>query len=400
MYLTKDEDWLRRVHAFATAKEITQQPQTWLKTARLIQAQQINIHAFLDSIDPNRDFDIVLIGAGTSEYIGNVLESALGKANRFRIRSVPTTDMILDPKRHLNDQRKTLIVSFARSGNSPESVGAVHAVDSVSDQAYHLFITCNRNGKLARTRPSQNHSLLIVLPDETHDEGFAMTSSFTNMIIAATLILKIENIETELDQVQQLAQSVEHSLEGIASFTNEIIKSFKFQRIIYLGSNEFHEYAQESALKVLELTAGAIATQYESPLGFRHGPKSFINDETLIVIFLNDEPMVRQYEMDLIYELRKQKRGDRLLIVSHDPLNEKNEDVLGLSFTPHLSSIYVGLKMMVVAHCLAFFKSIQLDIPTDNPCPTGEVNRVVTGVTIYPVEPERSRISNEESHKE
>jgi len=48
----------------------------------------------------------------------------------------------------------------------------------------------------------------------------------------------------------------------------------------------------------------------------------------------------------------------------------------------------VGLKMIVLAHMIGFFKSISLGITVDNPCPTGEVNRVVTGVTIYPVERE------------
>jgi tagatose-6-phosphate ketose/aldose isomerase len=48
--------------------------------------------------------------------------------------------------------------------------------------------------------------------------------------------------------------------------------------------------------------------------------------------------------------------------------------------------ILVGLKMIVIAHMISFFKSYSLGITVDNPCPTGEVNRVVTGVTIYPVE--------------
>jgi tagatose-6-phosphate ketose/aldose isomerase len=166
-----------------------------------------------------------------------------------------------------------------------------------------------------------------------------------------------------------------------------MIDAYPFERIIYLGSHGMKGYAQESALKVLELTAGRVATLFDTLTGFRHGPKSFIDPTTLIVIYLNDDPLTRKYEIDLINELKSQQKGYKILVINHKDMECNTDFSIHCAYN-ELPMELVGLKMIVLAHMIGFFKSISLGITVDNPCPTGEVNRVVTGVTIYPVERE------------
>src|SRR5699024_8101279 len=154
-----------------------------------------------------------------------------------------------------------------------------------------------------------------------------------------------------------------------------------------LGSNTLKGTSQESALKMLELTAGRVVTMYDTPMGFRHGPKSIVDDTTLTVVYLSDDPYTRQYEMDLVKEMSGQRKGNKIVVVmsSQDDAAAALADysvVYGLD--GENENILLGLDYILFAQTLAVLKSLSLGITPDNPCPTGEVNRVVQGVTLYP----------------
>lgn len=382
MLLQLNEADLRKQNAYETAREITHQPSMWLKVWDLIKNQKQILESFLKGL--GSDYDIVFLGAGTSEYVGNVLEPYFNKDFDFRLRSVPSTDMITEPDRYIHPTRPTLCISYGRSGNSPESVGSVLAANTVNDTLHHLFITCNKDGALAQLAKIQKNTHALILPDETNDLGFAMTSSFTSMCLATILVFKLDTLDEAQEDVEKLVKAVVHVLEHETTGLFDFIQNYKFERIIYLGSNLLKGIAQESALKVLELTAGNVATLFDSPTGFRHGPKSFINAKSLIVVYLSDDPLTRRYEVDLLKELDAQKKGYKVLVVHHADVQVPCDYRVNLNYDG-LSMDYVALKSIVIAHLIGFYKSYTSGITTDNPCPTGEVNRVVTGVTIYPV---------------
>jgi len=385
MFLTISDEMLKRTNALDTAKEITQQPQTWRKTLQLVQSNKNRIQKFLNQIGELGSFDIIFMGAGTSEYIGNSLVHYLNRISHFNARSVASTDMILNPGLYVNPNKNTLFISYGRSGNSPESVGSVNAANTATNHAYHLFITCNKDGALAKLAYGNDRICALELPEETNDLGFAMTSSFTNMLLATVLCFNLDQLDIYGDKVNGLAQSVESHLLNHAEYLREVVDEFDFERIIYLGSACMKGFAQESSLKVLELTQGRVSTLFDTLTGFRHGPKSFINHKSLIVIYLSDDEFVRKYEIDLINELKSQQKGYKILVVNHKELELITDYNIHCIYND-LPMELVGLKMIVIAHMIAFYKSLSLGITVDNPCPTGEVNRVVTGVTIYPVE--------------
>lgn len=385
MFLTISDEMLKRTNAFDTAKEITQQPQTWRKTLQLVQSNKNRIKDFLNQLGEIGSFDIIFMGAGTSEYIGNSLVHYLNKISHFNARSVASTDMILNPRLYVNPNKNTLFISYGRSGNSPESVGSVNAANTATNHAYHLFITCNKDGALAKLAYGNDRILALELPEETNDLGFAMTSSFTNMLLATVLCFNLDQLNLYEDKVNDLAKSVEGNLQNHAEYLREVVDEYDFERIIYLGSACMKGFAQESSLKVLELTQGRVSTLFDTLTGFRHGPKSFINQKSLIVIYLSDDEFVRKYEIDLINELKSQQKGYKILVINHKEIEFKTNYNIHCVYND-LPMELVGLKMIMIAHMIAFFKSLSLGITVDNPCPTGEVNRVVTGVTIYPVE--------------
>ena len=370
-----------------TAKEIIQQPDTWRESVKNLIKNKIEIKSFIDSFLSKKEFRIILTGAGTSAFAGEVCEPYLTSLLNKRVEAIATTDLVASPKSYFIKDIPTLLVSFARSGNSPESVHAVNLATQLVDDLYQVVITCNENGKLAKNTVNDEKSLLLLMPPQTNDLGFAMTSSFTTMVLNAMAVFNINNIENFSSDVDKLSNSVndfiENNIEKVTSLANE-----DFERIVYLGSSTSKGIARESALKVLELTAGKVNASYDTPLGFRHGPKSVVDDKTVSVIYISNDEYTRQYDLDLAKEMLAHKKNDKVVIVGdnieEDILNKADYvfNVENINYNVE-NKVLLPLQQIIFGQMLSFLKSVNLGITPDNPCPTGEVNRVVQGVILH-----------------
>ena len=370
-----------------TAKEIIQQPDTWRESIKNLIKNKIEIKSFIDSFLSKKEFRIILTGAGTSAFAGEVCEPYLTSLLNKRVEAIATTDLVASPKSYFIKDIPTLLVSFARSGNSPESVHAVNLASQLVDDLYQIVITCNENGKLAKNTVNDEKSLLLLMPPQTNDLGFAMTSSFTTMVLNAMAVFNIDNIENFSSDVDKLSNSVndfiENNIEKVTSLANE-----DFERIVYLGSSTSKGIARESALKVLELTAGKVNASYDTPLGFRHGPKSVVDDKTVSVIYISNDEYTRKYDLDLAKEMLAHKKNDKVVIVGdnieEDILNKADYvfNVENINYTVE-NEVLLPLQQIIFGQMLSFLKSVNLGITPDNPCPTGEVNRVVKGVILH-----------------
>ena len=370
-----------------TAKEIIQQPDTWRESVKNLIKNKIEIKSFIDSFLSKKEFRIILTGAGTSAFAGEVCEPYLTSLLNKRVEAIATTDLVASPKSYFIKDIPTLLVSFARSGNSPESVHAVNLASQLVDDLYQIVITCNENGKLAKNTVNDEKSLLLLMPPQTNDLGFAMTSSFTTVVLNAMAVFNIDNIENFSSDVDKLSNSVndfiENNIEKVTSLANE-----DFERIVYLGSSTSKGIARESALKVLELTAGKVNASYDTPLGFRHGPKSVVDDETVSVIYISNDEYTRQYDLDLAKEMLAHKKNDKVVIVGdnieEDILNKADYvfNVENINYNVE-NKVLLPLQQIIFGQMLSFLKSVNLGITPDNPCPTGEVNRVVQGVILH-----------------
>lgn len=370
-----------------TAKEIIQQPDTWRESIKNLIKNKIEIKSFIDSFLSKKEFRIILTGAGTSAFAGEVCEPYLTSLLNKRVEAIATTDLVASPKSYFIKDMPTLLVSFARSGNSPESVHAVNLANQLVDDLYQVVITCNENGKLAKNTVNDEKSLLLLMPPQTNDLGFAMTSSFTTMVLNAMAVFNINNIENFSSDVDKLSNSVndfiENNIEKVTSLSNE-----DFERIVYLGSSTSKGIARESALKVLELTAGKVNASYDTPLGFRHGPKSVVDDKTVSVIYISNDEYTRKYDLDLAKEMLAHKKNDKVVIVGdnieEDILNKADYvfNVENINYTVE-NEVLLPLQQIIFGQMLSFLKSVNLGITPDNPCPTGEVNRVVQGVILH-----------------
>lgn len=379
-HLGLDEATLERLGGLWTAREIAQQPAMLRETQALLAERRDEIEAFLAPLLAKQDLRIILTGAGTSAFIGECLAPALSTRLRRRVEAIPTTDLVCAPNLYFDPQTPTLLVSFGRSGNSPESVAAVELADRLVGDLHHLVITCNPDGALA-SHGRRTRGLTVQLPEATHDRSFAMTSSFSSMTYAALALFS--GVEVMGKRVQAIAQAMQ---DTIADHTDVMraLADENYERVVYLGSHIFQGVARESALKLLELTNGALVTMFDSPLGFRHGPKTIVNDRTLIVVFFSNNAYTRSYDLDLLYELRGDGDAARVVaITAQDGVGLAEGDEIAIRGLETAEDVDLLFPFIVAPQIFAFFQSLRLGLRPDKPNTSGTVNRVVQGVRIH-----------------
>ena len=376
--LSKDE-W-KNLDGLYTASEIYQQPRLWNEVPKILEDRKEEIKSFLENVLSKQNLQIIFTGAGTSAYTGDFITPYLNKKSGHKFKSIATTDIVTNPEMYLDKNIPTLLVSFARSGNSPESVATVNLANKVVKEIYHLVITCNKDGKLAEYSKNDENALAIILPEESNDKGFAMTSSFSCMALTATLIFDNNYSKEELNKTVETASSM---LINIEEKLNPII-NFDFNRIVYLGSGSYHGLSKEASLKLLELTRGKVVGYYESSLGFRHGPKSIVDDKTVVLVFQSNNEYALDYDKDILKEMYHDEGNHKVVSIGrNEDVREYTHFYLDVPVENLENDVFLGLLYVLYAQVFSLLASIKNGINPDNPNPSGAVNRVVKGVIIH-----------------
>ncbi|MDN6640415.1 MAG: SIS domain-containing protein [Tetragenococcus sp.] len=382
------EEELTKMGAEITAREIKQQPELWEETLEIHQAAKNEMKEFLEKVKESahgRRVRVVFTGAGTSQYVGDTIVpylNANGDSNSYIFQSIGTTDLVARPTEYLFEDEPTLLVSFARSGNSPESIAAVDVANTLVKNIHHLTITCASEGTLAKRSEKESNNFMLLTPKRANDDGFAMTGSFSCMTLSALLIFDTRAIAQKSNDVHTLSEMGQEVIQREAEI--QAIVERDFERIVYLGSGSLSGLTREAQLKILELTAGKIATVFDSSMGFRHGPKSFVNERTLVFDFVNNDPYTRDYDLDILEEVKDDEIASGVFAIGQAGKRNFSGDQFTFSEkTKLLPDGYLALADIMVAQTVAILTSLKIKNTPDTPSPSGTVNRVVKGVTIH-----------------
>ncbi len=362
-----------------TLREIRQQPLTWPDSAaRAVAAREI----YRASLEGMRA--VVLTGSGSSLYAGECLDPWLQSALGLPARSVAAGDFLTQGTRVLPG-RPALTVSLARSGDSPESTAAVDALLAAEPDSRHLVITCNAEGKLATRYGEDGRVRALVLDDAVCDRSLVMTSSFTNMVVAGSFLGALDDPAGYTARVARLARIAETVLAERTQALAEMAAR-PFRAAVYLGGGCRFGAARESALKMVESTAGRVRTFPETFLGLRHGPMSAVQADTLVVCFLDAEPVARAYELDLIEELNRKNLGMGRVIVGADAPREllrEGDVVVSHDEMAAAGDDFLPVIDVLAAQLLAFFRSLAEGLSPDAPSESGVISRVVPGFRLH-----------------
>jgi len=373
-----------------TPHEITQQSATWKTTWNLFEQRLPEIQAFLIRAGLHGPIAmrpiIYLVGAGTSDYIGQCLHHILRQRWQCEVEAVSSTSLLVEFSERVLKDRPYLWISFSRSGDSPEGVAVLQRALAEEPQISHLVVSCNASGKMTQMIAGKDNCLSIVLGKETNDQGLAMTSSFTNMVVFGQALAHTWSADEYAPLVESMCTAADSFLP-IAAKMAMTLAELDYKRACFIGSSALAGVAQESALKLLELTAGKVKTMSQTTLGLRHGPMAALDQETLFITFLSTENARQRYEIDLLLEVeRKGLVGASIAVIGcGSPLPPEIEGIQVLAPTSHwnVPDLYRPALDVLFGQTLGLFFSLHIGLTPDSPSPNGAISRVVQPIEIY-----------------
>jgi tagatose-6-phosphate ketose/aldose isomerase len=372
-----------------TPAEIAQQPDTWRSTFDLFKSKRTEIGEFLAAaglaVDPRLRPTVFLVGAGTSDYIGQSLALLFRKAWLCEVAAVPSTDLLTHMDELCTQDKKYLCISFSRSGDSPEGVAVLERACKRRPDIHHLVITCNANGRMIRASAGNPQALSICLDDTVNDRGLAMTSSFSNMVVFGQCLAHAHEPERYDQVLRQLILAGKNFLP-IAADSAAVLAKGPYSKACFVGSGPLRAVAKESALKSLELTAGKVLTMSESALGLRHGPMAALDYDTLFVCFLSGNKRIQEYERNLLEEIGKKRLVKTRVVIAESGaqgLNSLAEYNLSPGGPFTIADDYRAPVDVIFGQVLGLFLSLRSNLRPDCPSPNGAISRVVQNVGIH-----------------
>jgi tagatose-6-phosphate ketose/aldose isomerase len=363
-----------------TLREIRQQPSTLLETCERMLARADDLKRCLEGVR-----SIVFTGSGSSEYAGSCVQLPIQQQLALTTQTVPSGGVLTHGTRALAPLRPALAVSLARSGDSPESVGAVQLLLDTDQDVRHIAITCNKSGKLATFYREDPRVSIVALDERTNDQSLVMTSSFTSLAIAARALGYVTAPGAYRTLCRKLSSVFEHLINTHFDTLQSAVEQH-FSRAVFLGSGSNSGAAHESALKMLEMTAGRVSTLAETYLGLRHGPMSYLDRDSLVVCFLSSDSTARLYESDLIRELdRKELSRFKIIVGERIPPDLLCENDIAIECPDlwTLGSEDACLVHVVAGQLLAFFRCLKEGLRPDSPSESGVINRVVESFRLH-----------------
>ena len=346
-----------------TLQEIQQQPLLWRATLDDVRlaSERLQLPAKLQNAR------VLLTGAGTSAYAASAIGAAWPRA-----LAVPTTDLLVDMESYLPGV--DVVISLARSGNSPESVAVAERIRALRPDIFQLAIVCNKDGALSHAGLDG----LITLDPRTNDQSLVMTSSFSNLVLAGLVLAQPDAVAATVGEFSRrttvLLPDIDLACVRAAARISD--------RVVLLSSSPSLGWAREAGLKLLEMTVGRFPVITETYLGLRHGPMSFVKDDTLVLCLLSSDPMRSLYEKDLLKELRSKKLG--YIVGIADPAESKGlfDDVIP-AIAPRANDALRTPYEIVGPQLVGYHLSLRVGLNPDNPSPDGIINRVVQGFRIH-----------------
>lgn len=371
-----------------TPAEIAQQPNTWRTTLSIFEQHQSRIATFLDAAGVRDSVEgrptVFLIGAGTSDYVGGALEFLMRQKWGCEVSPVASTDLLPDLDAYIVPGRKYLWISFSRSGDSPEGVAVLEQALQRYPGISHIVVTCHAEARMAALCQGVANAYVIVLDDLVNDRSLAMTSSFTNMIVMGQCLANAWSIASYKPLLEALVAAGDDLLSSAERQAEEIARR-KFARICFVGGGPLASVAKESALKVLEMTAGQIKTMSETVLGLRHGPMAALDKETLFVCFASGDRRLAQYARDLLREIGQKNVVAERIAVGPSSVEEcfSSDCDVYLPIHVDVDDVYRPVLDVIFGQILGLYCSVAHELRPDSPSAEGVINRVVQKFRIY-----------------
>ena len=327
-------------YAHFTLKEISEQPDTILRSENTDQIQQ-----FVDNIKQAKN--LYITGSGTSYNAAEIAKYLMSKFAKIKIDTVISSEFPFSP----NDiEQDSTLITISQSGESADVLEAVRIAKKSKTNI--LSIVNHLNSSL-----SQESSLAIGL-NCGPEIGVAATKSFTSQLATLYKITdKLCNgcINPDWATVSAAISQILSSHSKI----KEIAKNLKEISDIYVLGRGIHlSIAREAALKLKELSyihAEAIAGGE-----LKHGPLALM-DSNVYVIIINPNDSTYSDTMNSANEIKA--RGAKIIGIS-----DKESDIYDYWIDiPIIDEILYPIIEIIPIQLLAYYTALEKKTNPDYP---------------------------------
>lgn len=296
--------------------------------------------------------EVVFIGCGSTYYLSLVAAAIFRALTGIRARALPASELFLFPSSFLVKHGPILLVAISRSGETTETLQAVRAFKRGYGNDV-LAITCYEDSSLVAECPNS------LVAKEAKEASIVQTCSFSSMLLIAQLCAGIAAGRADYcEQLKALPIHGERVIEEQHCLIKELGENEEFDEFVFLGSGPNYGLACEAMLKMKEMSLSPSEAFHF--LEFRHGPKSAVNEKTLVVGLLSDS--ARDYEMAVLEEARA--IGAKTLVLTDQ--GEEEADYL-VQLNSGLSELARGVLYMPLLQLLAYYKALSRGLNPDIP---------------------------------
>jgi glucosamine--fructose-6-phosphate aminotransferase (isomerizing) len=327
---------------YHTKKEILSQTQAWKGALREVGVKK----AFLGRFDFTSPQQIIFIGCGSTYYLSLAAASLLQSETGLACRAVPAGEMLMYPET-VYSGNNNILFALSRSGSTTETVRAIEQFKK--DKAGKVIAVTNYE-----KQPIQHNADLVLSIKEGQEESIAQTRSFCSMYFAITaLAMTISGREELFMEMGKLPDLGDKLLHNYHIYAKDIGERIDIDRFYFLGSGHRYGLACEANLKMKEMTL--THTEAFHFMEFRHGPKSMVNEKTIVIGLLSDSK--REYEEKVLSEV--EALGATIISVG-----EKDTDI---SFRSDLPEQIRTILYLPVLQLIAFYRSLKKGLDPDKP---------------------------------
>ncbi len=340
-----------------TVQEIYRQPVTWKECLHLLQG--LDIEELVGGRNPEQ-FQWVFVGCGTSYYLAQAAAASSTLLTGNLARALPASEILLHPELSLPSPQSVFPILISRSGHTSEVLAVAEVLQQKKIE--FLAVTCDGNELAATT------SRVLRLP--VKEESTVMTGSFSSMLLALQFVAaKLAGNKTFLADLEQLPPLVESLLAKYGQQLERFALR-PFEDVAVLGQGALYPVASEVALKVMESSSSY--AQYFHTLEFRHGPKSIINDRTLVIGLLADEGA--DQEIKVLHEMKK-LGASTIAIVNHATEEAREASDLLIELSSPLPALTLLIAYVVWGQLFGSYVGLAKGLNPDEPL---NLTRVVT----------------------
>lgn len=331
-----------------TESEILSQPEIWEKTLKGLVGETI-----FPPVDKQEYAQVIFTGCGSTFFLSQWAAHIYSRFHQVNVYALPASELMLYSDTWFRRADKTLLVATSRSAETLETIKAVEAFHALGN-GDSIAVTCYPDRELG-----QKTDLLLATP-HAQEESVVQTRSFTSMMLAIAALI---NGGVPEDVSSVLREVGAKRLKEFRSIAEELGKNLEIGRFFFLGSGARYGLANEAMLKMKEMSLSS--SEAYSTLEIRHGPKSMVNQNSLVVCLLAQSKGV-EYELRVIEEMKG--LGARTLVITDADFPKKDhrfDYLVKLPSSlehPWIEPLYLpGLQLMALEHAKA--KGIDPDSP-------------------------------------